>query len=331
MRPRLGVRVHREQPPETVVAYAQNVERLGFDDVWVVEDLAFGGGPTTAAAVLAATTRIEVGIGILAAVVRNPVYAAMEIATLERMAPGRLITGIGHGVQSWMAAVGAGLDSPLTALRETVTVVGDLLAGRRVSFEGRYVRVDDVALTFPPTAAPSILAGVRGPKSLAMAGSACDGVLLAEPATPAYVSWARQLVAGAAASAGRPRPEVAVYAWLSVDDDPEQARRRLRPALAENLADRDARIHLSGLPFGEQLSARMDAPDRAQRENALELDWVAQLGIVGTPDECAQAVRELASSGADRVILLPIPGDEHRQLDRFARDVLPLLAGRSGR
>ncbi len=100
---RLGVRIHREQPPESVLSYAQTVESLGFDEVWIVEDLAFGGGLTAAAAVLAATERITAGTGILAAVVRNPAYLAMEIATLERMFPGRIVVGIGHGVQSWMS------------------------------------------------------------------------------------------------------------------------------------------------------------------------------------------------------------------------------------
>ena len=112
---RLGVRIHREQPPESVLSYAQTVESLGFDEVWVVEDLTFAGGLTAAAAVLAATERITVGTGILAAVVRNPVYLAMEIATLERMFPGRIIAGIGHGVQSWMSAVGARAASPRPA------------------------------------------------------------------------------------------------------------------------------------------------------------------------------------------------------------------------
>ena len=53
--------------------------------------------------------------------VRNPVYLAMEIATLERMFPGRIIAGIGHGVQSWMSAVGARAASPITALGETLS------------------------------------------------------------------------------------------------------------------------------------------------------------------------------------------------------------------
>jgi alkanesulfonate monooxygenase SsuD/methylene tetrahydromethanopterin reductase-like flavin-dependent oxidoreductase (luciferase family) len=71
---RIGVRIHGHQAPESVLAYARAIERLGFDDVWVVEDISYAGGLTAAAAVLAATSRVAVGVGILATVVRNPMY-----------------------------------------------------------------------------------------------------------------------------------------------------------------------------------------------------------------------------------------------------------------
>lgn len=323
---RVGVRIHREQVPESAMAYAQRIEALGFDEVWVVEDLSFGGGLTAATAVLAATSRLRVGIGILAAVVRNPAYAAMEIATLERMFPGRVTVGIGHGVQSWMAAVGARVASPLTALGETLTALADLLAGGRVSTDGRYVHLDDVSLAFPPAAPPAILAGVRGPKSLAVAGATCDGVLLAEPATPDYVTWAGGLVRAASADAQRPAPSIAVYAWLSVDDDGERARAKLRPVLAANLGDPEARIHLHGRPFGAELVRRLEAaPDGLARAEAIELDWAGQLGVAGTPAECVQAVERLAAAGADSIILLPLPGEEGSQVQRFGDDVLPAV------
>ena len=332
MSARLGVRIHREQPPESVLSYAQAVESLGFDEVWIVEDLTFAGGLTAAAAVLASTERITVGTGILAAVVRNPVYLAMEIATLERMFPGRIVAGIGHGVQSWMSAVGARAASPVTALGETLSSVEALLAGRRVTVEGRYVRLDDVALTFPPASPPPLLAGVRGPKSLSLAGATCDGVLLAEPASPPYIAWARAQVEAAAAQAHRPEPEIAVYTWCCVDRDSQTARQRLAPVLEENLRDPGARIHLHGQPFADELSARLDDPahldDPARQGSSghvLEPEWIDQLAVVGTPDECAAALQRLAQAGAGHIILLPLPGDERAQIQAFAHDVRPLL------
>ena len=77
----------REYAPEHLPAFATTVEGLGFDELWVVEDLGYHGGFAQAATALAVTSRIEVGLGIAPAVARNAGYAAMEVATLCRIAP----------------------------------------------------------------------------------------------------------------------------------------------------------------------------------------------------------------------------------------------------
>jgi 5,10-methylenetetrahydromethanopterin reductase len=159
----------------------------------VVEDLFFAGGIATAATVLQATEDVMVGIGILPSMVRNPVFAAMEIAALLRLHPGRVLPGIGHGMQDWMLSVGARVSSSLVALEETLTSIGGLLDGETVSMNGRYVHLDKAQLAFPPEHRPPLLAGVRGPKSIAVAGRVADGLILAEPTSPTYVKWARTL------------------------------------------------------------------------------------------------------------------------------------------
>jgi alkanesulfonate monooxygenase SsuD/methylene tetrahydromethanopterin reductase-like flavin-dependent oxidoreductase (luciferase family) len=102
----------------------------------------------------------------------------MELANLAGMFPDRLVAGLGHGVQEWIGQAGARVSSPLTLLEEYVFAVRRLLAGERVSVEGRYVRLDEVALDWPPTAVPPLMLGGKGPKSLAQAARLGDGVLL---------------------------------------------------------------------------------------------------------------------------------------------------------
>jgi 5,10-methylenetetrahydromethanopterin reductase len=326
MKTALGIMHQREYAPESVTEAAQHYERLGFDDVWVVEDLGFAGGLTSAALALQATASINVGIGILAAVARNPVFTAMEIATLARLHPGRFMPGIGHGMQDWMESVGARVGSPLTMLTETLDVITGLLAGNLVSTSGRYITVKDASLRFPPDHAPLILAGVRGPKSLALAARSCDGALLAEPVTTAYISWARNQLDGPAKAAGRGRPQLAVYSWLSVDDNAGVAQDRLRITLASNMSDPSARFHLQGLDFADQLTAIVEEADSVDEiAAALKPEWISRLAIAGTPAQCAETVAGLARAGADRVIVLPVPGEARHQSERFAQTVMPLL------
>src|ERR1700712_3410777 len=135
---RIGVMFDRARPPEELVDFARSLDSLGVDELWVVEDLGWGGAIAAAATALAVTDRLAVGIGIVPAPLRNPALLAMELATLERLHPGRLIAGIGHGAGSWMADVGAAVDSPLTLLEETFVGGRELLGGGRVRSSGRY-------------------------------------------------------------------------------------------------------------------------------------------------------------------------------------------------
>jgi 5,10-methylenetetrahydromethanopterin reductase len=176
---RLGLAYVPTLPPERRRAVATAVEAAGLDELWVWEDCFKESAVATAAAALAWTNRITVGIGLMPVPLRNVALCAMEIAALERMFPGRLVAGVGHGVQAWMAQVGAKADSPLTLLEEYATALRRLLAGERVTVSGRYVRLDDVALDWPPRTPPPLMLGGTGPRSLALAARLGDGTLLA--------------------------------------------------------------------------------------------------------------------------------------------------------
>ena len=129
-----------------VLHFARRLEDGGVDQLWVIEDCFFTAGVSLAAAALAATERLTVGIGILPAVARNPAITAMELATLAQLGPGRLIAGIGHGVQDWMEQIGARTPSPLTTLEEVLTAVRRLLRGDPVDIPLQRRPVDVTAI-----------------------------------------------------------------------------------------------------------------------------------------------------------------------------------------
>ncbi|MGN6609074.1 MAG: LLM class flavin-dependent oxidoreductase [Jatrophihabitans sp.] len=174
----LGVVFVPTLAPEQLPALARAADAAGLDECWVWEDCFKESGIASAAVALAVTERIRVGIGLMPAPLRSVALTAMEIQTLARIFPGRLLPGIGHGVQSWMDQVGARPASPLTLLDEYATNLRALLAGERVTTQGRAVRLDDVALDWPPTTLPPLLIGGGGPKTVALAARLGDGTLL---------------------------------------------------------------------------------------------------------------------------------------------------------
>ena len=189
----------------------EHAEAAGVAELWLWEDCFLEGGLTTAAAALAWSERLVVGVGLLPVPLRNPALAAMEmeIATLARLFPDRLVVTLGHGVQEWMAQVGSSVDSPLTLLREHTVAVRSLLAGETVDVSGRYVHLDRIALDWPPPCPPRLLVGGRGPRTVALAGELADGVLLDSVVDAEGVARARALVGDA---------HVAVYTEVDPHD-----------------------------------------------------------------------------------------------------------------
>ncbi|GAA1690799.1 LLM class flavin-dependent oxidoreductase [Fodinicola feengrottensis] len=302
--------------PRELPAYAQDAERAGFGELWVVEDCFFGGGIAAGGAALAATERIAVGIGILPAAARNAAFTAMELGTLAELYPGRLIAGIGHGVPDWMRQVGAWPASPLGLLEEHLTTVRQVLAGSGVSTSGPYVNVRDVRLVHPPEIAPPVLAGVRGPKSLAVAGRAADGTILAEPTPPAYVRTALSQIAAVGAH------QLVAYSLFATDADPAVALETVRPKVGSALAGPAADAHLAGQPFADELrSLRGSTSSAAEFTAALPVEWLRALAVVGTVDDCVGRLDELSEAGADSVVLVP-SGDLAAHLSAAA----PVLA-----
>ena len=192
---RLGINFVPTMPPSRLRPLARAADTAGLDELWVWEDCFKESAVASAAAALASTERITVVISLMPVPLRNPALCAMELATLSGMFPGRLIAGLGHGVQEWMGQVGARVESPLTLLEEYATVVRRLLAGERVSTDGRYVRLQDVALDWPPVPPPPLMLGGSGPKSVAQAARLGDGNLLAAGLTDVQIAGICALIA----------------------------------------------------------------------------------------------------------------------------------------
>ena len=211
-------------PPERLREVARVAEESGLAELWLWEDCFWGGAMSTASALLAWTDRLPVGIGVLPVPLRNVALAAMESAALQRLFPGRVTVGVGHGVQHWMGQVGARADSPLTLLGEYLSALRGLLAGQRLTVDGRYVKLDDVALDWPPLTPAPVFAAAAGPRTLALSGQLADGTILDSSGTVDRVRDARRIIDEARAAAGRVGPHPIVLYLLTVTG-PDAARR----------------------------------------------------------------------------------------------------------
>jgi len=294
----VGMCFDRSLPAPFVVEVAEALEAAGVDQLWVIEDCFYTAGISLAATALARTESLTVGIGILPAVARNPAVTAMEIATLAELAPGRLLAGIGHGVQDWMDQMGARTPSPLTTLDEAISIVRRLLHGEQVDLDGAVFTMRHVALAAPPSVVPPVLAGVRGPKSLSLAGRVADGVVLAEGAGPAYVRESIE-------HAGSPHPfRVSVFTALAIGDDARDMRRAMAPFVA-GLLD-GANPAPNAHPHIEEIRER-HAERGLDGIADMPADWWIEVGAIGTFDDAVRHAEALADAGATDVSFFPGP------------------------
>lgn len=268
----IGVIFRPDLAPERLRPIVASAERAGLAELWLWEDCFQESGIATAAAVLAWSENLRVGIGLLPVPLRNVALSAMEIATLCRLFPGRLRVGVGHGVQTWMHQVGAAVASPLGLLEEYVVALRALLAGERVSVAGRYVQLADVALGWPPAEPPPILCGAVGVRTLELAGRVADGAILVGGTPPAGIAAARATLRAARAATGRSgQPEIVAFVHAATGPSAE------------------ARLSADYVRWGYT-----DTSD---------------IGVSGDAEAFAAGVGRFAAAGSTTVAFLPTPDD----------------------
>ncbi|MCL2794878.1 MAG: LLM class flavin-dependent oxidoreductase [Microbacteriaceae bacterium] len=287
----LGVIFQPTSPPEALPDAARAAEAAGLDELWVWEDCFKESGIAALVAALAATERLVVGVGILPMPLRNVALLAMEVSTVERMFPGRVRIGLGHGVLDWMGQAGARVASPLTLMREYLPALRRLLAGEEVSVSGRYVNLDRVQLRWPPQAPVPLLAAAEGPKTTALAGEVADGLVLTG-------GWSASMVASSLARASAARSSAGSSAPLT------------------------AAVFLMA-EFGE------GAPERMEAEfDAWKMTGERRYAGLGSVESVAATVREVAAAGATSVLLQSRSlGVDFAAFARSAGHVKQLISG----
>jgi 5,10-methylenetetrahydromethanopterin reductase len=329
-RKRLGLVLGSAMPPEQLVPAAVAADRGGLDELWFSEDCFFTGGISAAAAALAATGRIEVGLGVVSAMLRHPALLAMEVTTMARAFPGRVSAGIGLGVPAWLRQVGRSPRSQLGAITECVTAVRRLLDGERLDVAGAEFSFTGVELVHPPKQPVPLYMGVAGPKMLQRSGALADGSVLSVCAGVRYLSWAREQIAAGQAAAGRTGPHrVVAFALYAVDDDRDKARNEIRGPLSFYLAADSPNAITNAEGVSGEVAALLEKGGRDLLASEMPGEWLSRLAVAGTPADCARQIEALYAAGADSVALFPAAHGRAAELAAITTQrVLPLLDGR---
>jgi probable F420-dependent oxidoreductase len=298
---RLGIGLPQTFPdsavdPAAIREYARRAEALGFDSAWTSESIV-GNMPILEPIELltfaaACTERIRLGCAVLLTAVRNPLHLAKSLGTLDHLSQGRLIAGMGLGTPRLDAAFGIESSSRVARFVEGMQVVKALWTEPRVTFEGRFWQLHDVAMAPRPLQKPHppIWIGAHHPAALRRAVRLGDGFIGAGSSSTEQFAEQVSTVRACLAEAGRDPTTfpIAKRVYIAVDDDQARA--------------------------GAQLAGWFT---RTYGRSTHE-----QVAVWGPPDECAARLQEVADAGASLIVLSPL-FDHATQLERLA--ALPAL------
>jgi 5,10-methylenetetrahydromethanopterin reductase len=309
--------------------FARHAEDAGFEAVWQADSRLVREATVPMAAFLAATDHVRVGSGVVDCWTRNPARLASTFSTLDDLAPGRVILGIGAWWDPLASAVGVTRSRPLGVMREVVTVVRALLAGETVTFDGDHVHFDGVELDYVhqerrPKEVP-IYIGATGMKMMELTGEIADGVVLNYLVSPAYNERALAHLADGAARAGRTvddldRPQLVV---CSLDEDRDRALDAARLLVTQYLGQQPHIMAASGVPkelldeIGEVLTWPATHEQVVSASRLVPDDVVQMITASGTAEECRAKVAEYLATGATCPILYPLGPDVGAMIEAF--------------
>jgi 5,10-methylenetetrahydromethanopterin reductase len=327
----VAVYLQDAHPIREAMEIARYAEAKGFAAVWQAESRLVREATVPMAAFASVTERIKVGSGVVDCWSRNPARLAATFSTLDDLAPGRVILGIGAWWDPLAKKVGIDRARPLTAMREIVTCVRALLHNETVTFDGVHVHLDGVELDYVYQERRAkdvpIYIGATGMQMMELTGEIADGAVLNYLVSPAYNTTALEALARGAAKAGRSlddidRPQLVV---CSVHEDRATALDMARLMVTQYLGQQPHIMKASGVPqtlldrVGEVLTWPA-THEQVEAASKLVPDEVVQmLTASGTAADAKAKVAEYVATGATCPILYPL-GDVHQMIDAFADD-----------
>ncbi len=308
---RLGIAVSGGPNPSEIIELVALAESLGYESAWVAEG--HGGDQFSVLSGCAMrTSTIKLGTAISSVYVRSIPTIAMAAGTVDDLSGGRFILGLGssHKVQV-VPEHGVEYAKPITRLRESVTIIRQLLETGNAHFEGETVIIENFDLWFRPWRPDlPIYAAAVFPKMMAVCGEIADGIILTRSTLQTGARVKEQLAVGAART-GRDPADIEVTSLLpiAVGDNRQAALDTMRPGLTFYVGFFPRyRQMIADYGFQEETAAAAAAfakGDQAGAERCITDAMIDATSIVGTPGECQERIEAYRQSGIDLPIISP--------------------------
>src|SRR5262245_15634877 len=314
----LGVGTDGVTTMSETLELAKEADALGFHSFWLSEGYHSRSALVRATLISTATKRIKIGLGILSPHTKHPALLAMEAASLDELAPGRVLLGIGRVLNALRKHA---LDSSGTAqvVKESIELIKRILSGQLVQYDGGKFSIarPGSRLDLEVSGELPIYLGATAPAMLRLAGQYADGIVFNYPCTPSFVKYAVPFLEEGLLRSGRTVDvfDVAAYLLVSVDEKQKKAVDAAKRFVAQKLPTRHSEMLRHAGVTAEEINAVKEKVERVGVvKAAVEVDDAVERRRAGGPtaDTVVQRFGSFLAAGVRPPIVCEVSGPDRR-------------------
>jgi len=308
--------------------YAIQAEKQGFNYLWITDHFNNRNVYVSLAIVSAYTDKIKFGPGVTNPYLVHPAITAQAVASLNEIAPGRVVCGIGVGDRTTLNMVNISQLKPLAAIRESVQIIRGFSSGGSVNLKGELFNISQGRFNFRVASSIPIFIGAQGPKMLMLAAEIGDGVLI-NASHPRDIEHALNFIREGATKAGRKveELEVAAYTSFSVSEEMKKALKAVVPVVGYIVAGSPDSVLESHRISPEVAGKIRDAIVRGMWKDAFSQvtsEMIEAFSICGTPDVCIEKIDKLVKLGVTQFVTgSPLGPDMRKAISLIGAQILP--------
>jgi 5,10-methylenetetrahydromethanopterin reductase len=325
---KFGIEFVPKEPYWKITYYAIQAEKSGFNNLWITDHFNNRNVYVALTAAAIYTNKITLGPGVTNPYMVNPIFTAQALASLNELAPSRVVLGIGAGDKTTLASLGIELHKPLLAIKEAVQIIRRITSGENVVFKGKIFKIQGAKFFFKPKNVIPIYIGAQGPKMLALAGKLGDGVLI-NASHPEDVDYAIKRVKEGVYAAGKQLNEldIGAYTAFSVHEDLKKAMKAVVPVVAFIVAGSPTKLlekHDINLEKVAEIGKALKANDWGRAFGMVSHEMIEAFSICGTPNMCIERIGKLFKLGISQFIVgSPIGPNVKKAITLISEKIIP--------
>jgi 5,10-methylenetetrahydromethanopterin reductase len=309
--------------------YTMQAEKLGYDSIWITDHFNNRNVYVSLSFIANYTDHIKLGPGVTNPYLIHPIITAQSVASLNEVAPGRVLCGIGAGDKTTLEMLGIKMKSPLTAMRESVELIKKQIDREKGAYKGKmFQALPGSRFNFKVKSDIPIYIGAQGPKMLQLAGEIGDGALI-NASHPDDIERAVGLISKGADTAGKTMEEVdvAAYTSFSIADKKKNAMKSVVPVVAYIVAGSPPFIlekHGISIEKADTIKSELANRNWGEAFGAVEPEMIDAFSICGDPDQCIEKINELFKTGVNHFITgSPLGPNKKEAINLFGHEVMP--------